>query len=464
MSKKTPKLLFILFGVLLIVGWLFVGTLPITEAENQPAPAEGRAFAPLQTQEPSDNNGSGDNPDDGSAGFDPATMPETIAITGNISNGTSGGTVPSGLTVNIFSVEFDQSGQPVAEIASEEILSEGTSFAFEALPVSINAGVVAQVIYNGVPFVSEIIPAHQETDGVAQLDVTIYEVSTDTSQTSFSEIWYIVGASPEEDLTEIYNWYFIRNDSDTVVFDEANGGIRIPLPPGAFGIQLDDTSGRFTVDQSGPVPVLVDSNPLRPGEEDQLIITYLLPYTDNELNFSQALDYPVNRRNVYVARIFDLKFEADGFTGGDVTELRGLGDYNRYSNDTVLPAGESFTFNVSGSERLAPVDETDTANDSSGGFLEDNANVLLIIGALMVALGFAYLFVDLQRQRAKVTHALQNVQGASQAMGIDTKQKDNLLNEIAQLDEAFDKGEIEETYYNRKRAELKDRLRDLMES
>lgn len=462
MSNKTPKILLLIIGAILIVSWLFVGTLPITEAENQQSPAEGRAFAPQETEEPSDDTGSDDNPDDGSAGFDPASMPDTIAISGNITSGTPDGTVPDGLTVNIFSIEFDQTGQPVAEIASEEITADGASFSFDGLPVSINAGVVAQVVYNGVPFVSEIIPAHQETDGVAELDVTIYNITNDTSDVYFSEIWYIVGASPEEDLTEVYNWYFVRNDTDNVIYDEQAGAIRIPLPPGAFGIQVEDTSGRFQIDESSGSPVLVDYNPLRPGEEDQIIVQYLMNYDDDELNFAQTLDYPVNRLNVYIARIFDLDFEADGFSGGDVTELRGLGEYNRYSNDEVLPAGESFTFNVSGGERLAPVEEDTITSEDSNGFLDDNANLLLIIGALMVAVGFAYLFIDLQRQRAKVTQALHSAQGSTTSTQDSSQEKDRLLDEIAELDEAFDQGEVDENYYNRKRAELKERLRDMM--
>ena len=476
MSKQTPKILLVIVGVMLIISWLFVGTLPISEADNQPAPVEGRAFAPLQTEEPSDDNSGDDNPDDGTNGFDPATMPETIAITGVITNGTPGGSVPGGLTVNLFSIEFDQAGQPIAELASEEVQStEGgfssdaiavdsgqASFAYDALPVSVNAGVVAQVIYNGVPFVSEIVPAHQETDGVAELDVTIYEVTTDTSEVYFSEIWYIVGASPEEDLTEIYNWYFIRNDTDNVIYDEENGGIRIPLPPGAFGIQVEDTSGRFQIDESGAVPILVDYNPLRSGEEDQLIVTYLLPYNEDAMTFSQSMDYPANRLNVYVARIFDLKFEGDEFADNDTVELQTLGEYNLYSKDG-LSVDEQLTFNISGSTRLTPIEEDAATSDVGDSFLDKNANLMLIVGALMVALGFAYLFVDLQRQRAKVTEALHNVQGGGQAPRIDNQAKDRLLDEIAQLDDAFDKGEVEENYYNRKRAELKDRLRDMME-
>ena len=383
MLKQKPKLLLILVSAILLSAWLFGSTQSISQAENQPLP-DGHELNPLQTAEPTH---------DSAESFSPDNMPATLEITGTIRNGTANGSVPDNLVVNLFSIDFGPDGQPVNEIASAEILSKGTTFSLDALPVSINAGVVAQVIYNDVPFVSEIIPAHHETDGIVELNVTIYEITTDTSDVYFSEIWYIVGASPEEDLSEIYNWYFIRNDTDQVIYDGENGGIHIPLPQGAFGLRIEDTSGRFQIDESDEVPILIDYNPLRPGEEDQLIVNYLLSYNDDELNFSQSLDYPVNRLAIYVARIFDLEFEADGFIGGDITELRGLGYYNRYVNDAGLPAHETLTFYLSGTERLTDIEDDTSIPDDNMSFDAIFTDLFHIVEDLMSVLGFIYRFL-----------------------------------------------------------------------
>lgn len=454
MFKNKPKFLLLISGAILIVSWLFVGILP-TNAENTES-STGRAFAPIQTEEPSDAN----NPDD----VDPANIPETVTITGTIENGTADGAVPDGLTVELFSIVFDEAGRPTDDLDSADIEADGANFSYEGLAISVNTGVLAQVVYNDIPYLSQVAPSTDMLDGTIELIVTIYETTADTSGLQFSNIWYIVGASPEEDVAEIYNWYFVENDSDYVIQDGENGSIRIELPPNAYGIEFEAATGRFSVDDSGDRLVVIDTNPVRPNTQDQIVMRYFLPYPADELTFTQALDYPTNSLNVYVARIFDLDFEAEGFIETEIAELRGLGDYNHYVYDAELSADEAFTFQISGGPQLAPVtaDIATGSEETDGSFLDDNANFLLIIGGLMVALGFAYLFVDLQRQRSQLTQDLAQMKGSGSLAKNDNAEKERLLDEIAQLDEAFANGEVESGYYDRKRAELKDRVRDLL--
>jgi hypothetical protein len=66
--------------------------------------------------------------------------------------------------------------------------------------------------------------------------------------------------------------------------------------------------------------------------------------------------------------------------------------------------------------------------------------------------GSIYLFYDLQK-----TRILSQAQGKATGMGM-YQSEDELIDAIAELDQEFENGDIEEDDYERQRAKLKDRL------
>jgi hypothetical protein len=375
----------------------------------------------------------------------PENIPDSIAVNGTVSNGTAGSSVDAELlTVDVLSVELVE-GQPTGEPVRESATIEGTQYSVETLPITPNSVVIAEVIYNGVTYFSEFVPASTIGESTLDLPVTVYDATDDLANLNISGAWYIIGVSPDEALAEIFMWYFVENTSEDVTLRD----IMIPLPAGAFSVSVESQiPNRFEVDTANNA--VIDHEGLRPASSDIYQVTYLLPYENASLDFSHSPNLRIEDANVFIARIFDLAFTGENYEDRGTIPIRGLGDYTGYRLNTPLEAGETLNFSVSGDQlratQAAPNTASPTTTTSDDG--DDNQNILLIVGVLLVGLGVIYLIVDIRRG------------GLSRGAAEDIK--DELLDAIAMLDERYENGEIDEFEYEERREKLKDRLRKLM--
>ncbi|MCI0709728.1 MAG: SHOCT domain-containing protein [Chloroflexi bacterium] len=375
----------------------------------------------------------------------PENIPDTIAVSGTVTNGTPGSTINAELlNIDVLSVELVE-GQPTGEPVRQTATLEGARFSVESLPITPNSIVLAEVIYDGVTYFSEFVPASVISEPTLDLPVNVFDATEDISTLNISGAWYIVGVSPDEALAEIFMWYFVENASP----DRTLRDIRIPLPAGAFSISVESQiPNRFEVDSGNGV--VIDHEGLRPTSSDIYQITYLLPYENTSIDFSHSPGLRIEEVNVFIARIFDLTFTGDNYEDRGLIPIRGLGDYTGYRLNTPLEAGEALTFSVSGSQPLAtqPPSNTAAPTTTSPEDGDDNQNILLIVGILLVGLGVIYLVIDIRRG------------GVSRGATNDIK--DELLDAIAILDERYENGEIDEIEYEERREKLKERLRKLM--
>jgi hypothetical protein len=235
------------------------------------------------------------------------------------------------------------------------------------------------------------------------------------------------------------------------------------LPKGVTNIQItsDTDPDRYIINTDGEAPVIIDKNPLRPEEEEVLSITYYIPY-DTSATVTQSIQYPTENTSIYLSRNFDFSLDTEGFTDGGVVPLRGLGDYRKFDRTTPFNPGDVFNFTVSGTRALAtqvPVvsgTNTTTTNAGEGSFLEDNSQAVLIIGIVIVLLGFMMLFWDLQKSRMRLALEMSRLKADL------PNSQDQLITAIAELDEAFEAGKIPEKDYEQQREALKEQLRRLM--
>jgi hypothetical protein len=128
---------------------------------------------------------------------------------------------------------------------------------------------------------------------------------------------------------------------------------------------------------------------------------------------------------------------------GDVT-------YDTYGADLVLEPGATLRFDIEGS---LPTSTTTTSSSGDSTVISTStliAIILVAIGIIIALAGGTFFWLN----------------GRAGATSPDSGQPliDGLIGQIAELDEAFQAGEITEDIYHKRRAKLKTRLAELMDA
>ena len=296
---------------------------------------------------------------------------------------------------------------------------------------------VVGVIYDGRVF-SRLLPA-----GDYAPTITIYDLTNDPAVISVAAIDLFLNPIQLEPhgtglhITQIIRY---RNESDRIFtsgrgFDDGReASLLVQFPIGAE-IMSDDASGRYVlIEDLERVPdSLIDTLPVAPGEEHEIIVEYFLPTIDS-LKFEQA---------------FNTRMDADITVTLPTTLAIISAEFDETRED-----GDSDNFRVY-SSRLTPERDPrlrfEIAGNLFGTSSDDNSVItseallatLLALGAVAAALlgGFT-----LWRRRAPEPAQL----------------IDSLAKQIAQLDDQHDRGQINHDLYHHRRRELKTSLAELM--
>ena len=367
----------------------------------------------------------------------------TGRLTGQVTNGTTGQPVSATVTLNPF-----ENFQPLA--TREVQTGPDGSFAFESLPTGAQYVYLASTIYGDNSFGSEIVsfPAG-ETELTAPL--TIYEASATPGEIRVNLAqWFVDSHQGALLIGELYRF---NHGSDRVyvgseeVAPGQNAVLRFNLPEGATSVVLDggEIGGRFIRTADG----VVDTQPLLPGAS-QVLLRYLLPYDGTRAEFAHSVPYPVDRLNVLVV---------DGPTV--TTDLQSLGpqtvadqQWNSFEG-TSLPAGEPVSLRLSDLARV----QSPVVAPPGGSNAVVAHNPALLFGvsaaALVVILGVfgAYL---LFRPKAPATAAVTPAVAVAPAVKVEpATERQRMLASIAQLDDLYASGGLDEESYQRARTAQK---------
>jgi hypothetical protein len=207
--------------------------------------------------------------------------------------------------------------------------------------------------------------------------------------------------------------------------------LAVSLTPGATGVAVVD--GQNGLDISAmPTQILVNS-PLRPGPA-QVSFEFRLPYAGS-LHFTQSLAFRVRALNVMLPA-GNVRAEGDGLQDQG-TQSTQTGSIRVYAAQD-LAANQAISFSISGRP-----DGAATGGSAAPAASHNNWTIwLTILAILLVSAGVAGY-----------------VQRLIYADSGDTY--DDLLQTVADLDDAFEAGRIEALTYERRRAQLKARIVDL---
>lgn len=366
------------------------------------------------------------NPDDARAQVNAGDGVLTFVAT----NRTPGGQTPAGLPVTL------RVYGPDSEVLSRTAtLDDAGVVVFPGLPAQPDYFYQPELIYHGAKFFAA--PA-QFTDTRAITGVLpVYEVTTDPSVIRISELHFFVQSVRDGFITMV-EFYLFDNTSDRAYISQAGDSqqtrsVQISLPPEAINLRFDGPGLGERFVRVGNL--IYDMDAVGPGVRSASItMFYDVPYRGARA-FEREVFYDVGRWDVLMPEI-DLR--AEGLIDRGTQQLSSGAIRLFEPAELSVPAGGVARFELAGQPRGAPAPG------------EDGRAIGFGLVALAVALALGYLLIW-RAKRASVDEA---------ALAAE---RQRLLEAIVELDQRREAGQIRESVYRKRRAGLKQTLREIWE-
>ncbi len=372
--------------------------------------------------------------------LDPFAPPEPIAeavISGQVTNGSTDELVTEGpVTLRAFTFDLEEMLNETTE------LDEDGRYTFTVTDVDPNWVYLVSVENDDLTFNSSAAQI-ERSDPELDLPVTVYDKTTDSSVIDVEQIHLVLSfVTDKVQVSELY----VFNNNDTAVFvgetgNTEDGTVEIFLPAGAENVDFRRALGSFDnfVAATEVVPTetgWADTVAVRPGPSSSvLLVSYDLPY-DNGLLLAHPLGYPVKQASVILPDVgVTIK---DGAWVAQGSQTTPSGEILSYLNANMAGA-DALNLTLDGRPRQI------AAGEQAGPSLVRDNLTELIVGAVSFLAALAVVAWFIYKWRNPAPQALQT-------------ETDTLIYAIAELDDAYAAGEIEEAEYRQKRNRLKTEL------
>ncbi len=373
--------------------------------------------------------------------FAPLEPIETAVIQGNVANGTSDLAVDGGdIILRAFTIDF---AETLIMTTTADI--EG-NYSFDLTNVQPDWIYLVTTQFGGYRFNSE--PGILDTvEDVPQLElpIIVYEESSDAANVQLEQ--FQIFLSFTEERLEIAELYQFSNNGNTIFVgqtgDPNQGTVKIQIPANAQNLLFERGFGQndfFSAmnDMVQTEDGWADTFPLRPGVGTlEMVVRYSLSYEDVIMH-----TLPYGAENVTLImpdagvapNEAEWEFQRQDDFGG--------GNFNNYSR-SPFAIGESINLTFD--------DRPTLVADPQGNIqqVRNETNELIVGGAaLLIAVGAAVFMVQQWRREGETAVF---------------STPDELLAEIADLDDEFEEGDLNRQEYEQERELLKAELINLWE-
>ena len=375
-------------------------------------------------------------------------------LEGTVVNGTPGGpAVGAGLPVKLHVLQGD------GELKVLETTTDVSGvFRFEGLDTDATLAYVPEVVYLEVPYRGDALGFGAGQTSLAAT-LPVYETSTDDSTIRLDSVHMIAESFGQVlRITEIH--LFGNSGDRTYIGANGTGNISetlfIPLPENAVGLAFgeDTPADRFVEVEGG----LLDTQPVPPGQEASLaFFSYHLPVSGETVPLERRFAYPVTALNVLVAQP-GLNLQS--------SQLASMGPESFQGRQYQFYGVENLAVDAPLSMEFIPVDEADGGQamggaPSTAGESADSVPIMSQQGLLRwLGWGLALLAVVGAVVYALTTRRPATTPGARPNLSADPKAR-RLLLELAELEEAYAAGQVEEAAYERQRTDLYEAIKSL---
>jgi len=394
-----------------------------------PAMAEAQEDgAPLASQQVSD----------GQEAVAQATPPVSDTLGLGVVNGVvmsdSGAAIPEG--VEVFLHGFDQ--MQVVLTATTDLQEDG-SYSFPDIEMPEGRAFLVTLQYDGVTYGSDVAVIEAGQNELS-LPVQVYATTTDTSNLFVDRLHYFFEIVDDSTLRVVELFIISNPGSETIVASgEGQPVIDFPLPEGATNLEVQDgvLGERYIITQDG----LGDTLPVRPGMgEYQILYSYEMPY-DGHLDLTRPIKYLTNAVVILVPED-GVDVKGSSIEDAGTRDVQGT-QYHMYSAG-IQPAGSELMLNISGRA-------TGQGLKLVGGSSTNLIVGLAALGVVLVVAG-AWLFRRNNPNAERMTDETKT-RGSAELLDADT-----IMDAILALDDLYQEGELPESAYLQRRAELKESL------
>ncbi len=360
----------------------------------------------------------------------------TIVVTGRIVNENQPGKVPEGLDTMLHAWDQSQTEKPMLHGKS---LADGT-FKFEGVPADAGLTYAAMVIYDDGTYVSTESNLENGKTSL-DLEVPIYESTNDPAQVKIDQEHVLFSFA--DDGIEVKEFYLLSNVGDRTVKntlltgDGKNGALKFTLPEQAQYVNFEpQEENRFVTVAGG----FVDTVPFIPGlKSRQIIVNFVVPYPEQN-SFAYQAPYPIDNMNFLFPASAGVTLTGEGLTSGDTLTTSDGSQILSYTASN-LKSGQTLKVAFSGRPKL-----TSSENNVKTGTTIPAKGVSLPVTIAAGVLGLGLVAGGVwwwRRPRKEEDEVL-----------IEPSDFQRLLTEIALLDRAAERKEVEPETYQQQRAEM----------
>lgn len=373
-----------------------------------------------------------------SSGINTTSTAPFMKFNGKVTNASST-SLSAKLTATLYL--YNSGSSKVSQTLTTEVQPSGL-YQFFNVPADMKTTYFVMVEYDGVTYTSDPT-TYDGTITTHDMPVTIYDATNDLNTLSLVQVHAKFDFSVEGKV-QAQMLYIISNPSSKSVVVTSNG-TNVPfirIPAGASDVQYELAQG------GAPLMIARNGFAFIPGADKHygLIATFSLPYS-RSLKFIQPFSLPVASETIIVPE--GVRVQSDQVEDAGTQAFQGI-TYHLYQGSS-LASGSTLALIISGKP-----------GETTGFSLTRQTGILIgfsVTGILLIALGVLLYLHDHVRLVQESEVGDREVE-----IGIDTlgSDRDTILDAIIALDAQFKDGGISREAYEKRRGELKERLKQFV--
>ena len=338
-------------------------------------------------------------------------------------------------------------------------------YAFSALQADSAVQYAVYTLYQGAQYVTDLIDLSKNPD--QQVNLTVYDATASTSNIAVVQASILIDRPNTQAGTLTFSEDFIFENLGTTTYvgslaptsQGKPNALLFALPAGARLLTPSSGFDGYTYIQvNGGSASGFASNAAVPPGTSEFSFSFQVPYNGTNYHFSYQTVYPTVALSLLTPTNI-LTTPQQGLTSKGPTNTQS-GTYTMFQAQT-LGANKSVEAQLDGLP--APAKATSQQSSIGSGMLWLVA--LLIILMALAGIG-GYLYNTRRRKAAsqRKKRAMPSRKSTPPASGKKAAAtRESLLQEMLELDKAYEAGKLKKAAYQEQRARLKARLRDLMD-
>jgi hypothetical protein len=360
----------------------------------------------------------------------------TVTVSGIVSVA-SGTALPEDTLATLL--VYSTASQKIVKTMQVPILPDG-KYSFNDVPADSNKIYLVTVDYQDVTFDSAPLQFN-ETTSLYDMPVAVYDTTDNLNVLTITQTHFKFDFSTSG-IVQVMALYVINNPSENAVIITSDGSsvpfIQVPQDAASVQYQLHQDSSALLKATNGFA--------FLPGSDKQygIIVTFTMPYS-KRLVYTQPFDLPVSSTTIIVPEGVNVR--SDQLSDAGTQSTSGT-TYHLFQAGS-LASGSTLTLTISG----MPGDKTGLVIDQQAWLIIGIAAV----GLLLIALG-VFLFLRDRKLRKEEELKEENISEQDSQLG----DRDGIMDAIIALDDQYKTGDISNEAYEKRRDELKERLKNLL--